>query len=80
MNSRRIIRSGVADVPPAQPEQHVDESRREVEDAQHGEREAATRLACVCVCDVTCSERRAGGSTPSLKDLFLYVSFHRKIL
>ena len=23
---------------------------------------------------VTCSERRAGGSTPSLKDLFLYVS------
>ena len=29
---------------------------------------------------VTCSERRAGGSTPSLKDLFLYVSLHRKIL
>ena len=27
---------------------------------------------------VTCSERRAGGSTPSLKDLFLYVSLHRK--
>jgi hypothetical protein len=27
-----------------------------------------------------CSARRAGGSTPSLKDLFLYVSLHRKIL
>ena len=39
--------------------------------------------ACSSVPDVgvavTCSERRAGGSTPSLKDLFL-VSLHRKIL